>query len=173
MWRSFFQRRFRFLQCRRRVALVTALLTFVLGMQVGRPPTVHAAKFWKNSVVTGNWSASNNWSASSAAGVDNGGVPIQSEAVNIVSTDGTARTVAYDVTAPTLGYGFLSIDLTGTGTATNTLSIQSNGTLAASAIVVGGYNGSAVTNGRGAISQSAGTVKTNPGFDLAIGDGAG
>ena len=177
MWCSFFQRQFRFLPCRllvmRRGTLVTALVTIVLSVQLVRPPAALATKFWKNSVVTGNWSTSNNWSASSAAGVDNGGAPIQSEAVDIVSTDGTARTVTYDVNAPALGYGFLSIDLTGAGTGTNTLSIQSNNTLAASAIVVGGYNGSAVTNGRGAIIQSAGTVKTNLGSDLAVGDGAG
>src|SRR5262245_12010114 len=116
--------------------------TFVL-----LPTTVaKATKFWKNGVVTGNWNTSNSWSAVSAAGADNGGVPTSGETVYIVHTDGTARTVTYDVTAPTLG--LVSIDLTGgSGTTTNTLSIPNNFNLTAAAIAVGSTAGSGPTAG--------------------------
>ena len=147
------------------------LITLAVGALVVQPPKVHAAKFWKNGVVTGTWSAGNDWSATSAADIDNGGVPIQGEAVNIVNTDGTARTVTYDVNAPALGYGIVSVDLTGAGTNANTLSIAGNNNLSG-AIIVGGYSGSGPTNGRGSLVQSAGTVKTTAGLDLGVGYGA-
>src|SRR5688572_4878163 len=84
------------------------------------PATVaHATKYWKNGVVAGNWSTGNNWSAVSPAGADNGGAPVFGEAVNMVHTDGAARTVTLDVSTPSLGV--LSIDLTGAGVATDTL----------------------------------------------------
>ena len=51
-----------------------------------------ATNYWKNSVVTGSWSNGNNWSATSAAGLDNAGAPTAGEDVNIVFTDGVART---------------------------------------------------------------------------------
>ncbi|HEY3393238.1 MAG TPA: hypothetical protein VGK58_11045, partial [Lacipirellulaceae bacterium] len=147
--------------------VIAALVVLALS-----PATVaHATKYWKNGIITGNWSPSNNWSAVSAAGADNGGVPVGGEAVNIVHTDGTAHTVTYDVNAPSLG--LVSIDLTGPGTATNTLSLPNNNNLTAAAIAVGGYNGSALTNGRGAVNQSAGTTTISPGVDLIVGWGAG
>jgi len=136
------------------------------------PATVaHATKYWKNSVGSGNWSGGNNWSAVSAAGADNGGVPIVGEAANIVHTDGTARTVTLDVSTPSLGV--LSIDLTGAGVTTDTLSITSNNNLTAAVLDVGGYNGAAFTNGRGAIVQSAGTTTVSTGGDLILGVGSG
>jgi T5SS/PEP-CTERM-associated repeat protein len=131
----------------------------------------HASKFWKNSVVAGNWSTGNNWSAVSPAGADNGGAPVGGEAVNIVHTDGTARTVMLDGLTPSLGV--LSIDLTGAGVATDTLSITSSNNLTAAVLDVGGYNGAAFTNGRGAVVQSAGTTTVSPGGDLILGVGTG
>jgi fibronectin-binding autotransporter adhesin len=132
--------------------------------------SAQATKFWKNSIVTGNWNTGNNWSATSAAGADNAGVPVGGDVVNIVSTDGTARTVTYNVSAPSLGT--LSIDLTGTGATTNTLSITGNNSLFANGILVGGYSGAGQTAGRGELDQSAGTVTTNSGWDLVVGHGA-
>ena len=143
------------------------VLAGILGLSSAA--VAHATKFWKNSVVTGTWNTSNNWSAVSAAGGDNGGTPIANEAVDIVNTDGTAHTVTYNVNAPSLG--LLSIDLTGAGITTNTLSITSNNSLAAKGILVGGYSGVGTTAGRGALDQSAGTVTTNAGFDLVVGYG--
>ena len=73
----------------------------------------HATKYWKNTAGSGNWNVSNNWSAVSAAGADNGGVPLPGEAVNIVNSDANPHTVTLNVDPPTLG--FLSIDYTGAG----------------------------------------------------------
>src|ERR1700719_2456662 len=104
----------------RLVLLSCAVLAFVSSISA----PARATKYWKNGVVTGSWGTGTNWSAVSAAGADNGGVPVAGEAVNIVSTDGTARTVTYNVSAPSLGT--LSIDLTGPGTAADTLLIPGN-----------------------------------------------
>ena len=122
--------------------------------------TAQAAKFWKNSVGSGNWSTGNNWSASSAAATDNGGVPTSGEPVRIVFTDGTPRTVTYDVNAPTIG--LLSVDLTGAGTSAATFSVPNNNNLTAAAILVGGYSGTGGTSGRGSLNQSAGAITTTP-----------
>ncbi len=96
------------------------------------------ARNW--NVVDGNWSLGTNWSPS--------GTPASGEATNIVFTDGVARTVTYDFASPTLG--LLTIDLTGVGTTTNTLSMPNNLSLTAGALFVGGYNGitSTPTSGR-------------------------
>ena len=82
---------------------------------------VAVAKNW--NVVNGNWSVPGNWSPS--------GLPASGEATNIVFTNGVARTVTYDVAAPSLG--LLTIDLTGAGATTNTLSIPNSLTLQAGA----------------------------------------
>src|SRR4051812_181141 len=118
------------------------------------------AKNWNDG--TGNWNVPGNWNPAS--------VPGGGEAVNIVFADGIARTVTYDISAPSLG--LLSIDLTGSGAAASALSISANN-LAANGILVGGYSGAGTTTGRGALAQSAGTVTTNPGFDIVVGYGAG
>jgi hypothetical protein len=130
-----------------------------------------ATNFWKNSVLTGNWSTGNNWSATSAAGGDNAGVPT-SEPVYIAFTDGAARTVTYEVAAPSVGV--LSIDLTGPGVTTATLSLPGANNLATDGIIVGGSNSVALTNGRGALIQAGGTVTTSPIVgDVVVGYGAG
>ncbi len=99
-------------------------------------------------------------------------MPSVGETANIVFTDGVARTVTYNVNAPSLG--LLTIDLTGPGTTTSTLSMPNSNTLNANGILVGGYSGitSSPTSGRGAIIQSAGTASTNAGWDLVVGYGA-
>lgn len=120
-----------------------------------------AAKSWADG--TGNWNVGANWSPAS--------VPTAGEAVNIVFTDGVARTVTYNVAAPALG--LLAIDLTGPGSAASTLSMPNNFNLTVSGIVVGGHNGVTVTAGRGAMTQAGGTTTTTAGWDFTVGYGAG
>ena len=51
--------------------------------------------------------------------------------------------------------------------------MPNNNTLSANGILIGGYNGSTTTHaGRGAMTQSAGTATTNPGWDFVLGYGA-
>lgn len=147
--------------------------SIVIGAILSLSPALASAatKFWKNSVTSGNWSEGNNWSNLSAAGADNGGAPGAGDTTNIAFTDGVARTVTLDTSTPSLG--LLSIDLTGAGTAASTLSIPNNFNVTAAAIAVGGWNGAAFTNGRGAVSQSAGTATISPGVDLILAWGAG
>ena len=131
-----------------------------------------ATNYWKNSVLTGNWSTGSNWSAIGVGGVDNDGAPTLGEAVNIAPNVENTYVVTYDVSAPALG--LLSIDRVGPGATTTTLSMPSNNSLTANGIFVGGYSGAGVTSGRGALNQSAGTVTTSPGTgDLVLGFGAG
>jgi hypothetical protein len=47
-----------------------AVLLAMLGL--GGSPA-QATKYWKNSVVTGNWSTDNNWSSTTAGSADIGG----------------------------------------------------------------------------------------------------
>jgi fibronectin-binding autotransporter adhesin len=150
-----------------RLGLMGLALLIVFGF--GSAPAL-ATKYWKNSVITGNWNVGNNWSAVSPAGVDNGGIP-GNEAVNIVFTDGTARSVTYNFL--TDSYGALSIDQSGAGTATSTLSISVPlSILQSSGLYVGGYSGVNQTVGRGVLNQSAGTVSINSNTDLILGHGA-
>src|SRR5262245_49201610 len=130
-----------------------------------------ATKFWKNGVTSGTWNTGNNWSAVSAAGVDNGGVPVGNEPVRIVHTDGVARTVTLDINPPALG--LTAIDLTGAGSTTDTLLIPNNNSITVGAIAIGGYNGAAETNGRGALTQSNGTLTLSSGLDLVVAWGTG
>jgi T5SS/PEP-CTERM-associated repeat protein len=122
------------------------------------------AKNWADG--TGNWNVPANWSPAA--------VPIAGEAVNIVFTDGTARTVTYDAPS-TPALSLVSIDLTGAGTGASTLLLTNSGTnnLSTGGFNVGGYNGSAATAGRGAVTQSVGTATIRAGVDMALGYGAG
>src|SRR5437879_1031072 len=133
-----------------------AILTTILVLS---PAAVATAKNWADG--TANWSPGT-WSPA--------GVPTAGEAVNIVFTDGVARTVTLNVSPPSLG--LLSVDLTGAGTAASTLSMPNNNTLSANGILIGGYNGATTTAGRGAMTQSAGTASTNAGWDFVAGYGA-
>lgn len=121
--------------------------------------TPAAAKNW--NAATGNWNVPTNW--------DPLGAPTMGEAVNIVFNDNTARTVTYDVTAPTLGV--LKIDLTnGANPSTNssTLLMPGGFNLDAIAIAVGGYDGTSQSKGRGVIIQSTGMTTTGPNGDLIL-----
>jgi T5SS/PEP-CTERM-associated repeat protein len=116
------------------------------------------AKNWADG--TGNWSVPGNWSPAA--------VPVGGEAVNIVFNDATSRTVTLDISPPTLG--LVSIDQAGAGAVT-TLSITSNVSMTAGALLVGGYTGSTRTAGTGAVVQSAGAVAMSPGLDLGLANG--
>ena len=118
------------------------------------------ARDW--NLFNGNWSDPGNWNPI--------GTPLGGEPVNIVFSAGPGRTVTYDVNAPALG--LVSIDHTLAGV-TNTLSMSNNFNFTSSALFVGGYNGTGPTNGRGAVTQSAGTVTMNSGTDIVLGYGAG
>jgi hypothetical protein len=138
-----------------------ALAAIVVSSAMAAPA---CAKNWADG--TGNWNVAGNWSPAA--------VPIAGDAVNIAFTDGTARTVTYDApTAPALGG--VAIDLTGVGTAASTLSLtnSSSNNLSAHGFVVGGYNGTAATAGRGAVTQSVGTATIQAGVDMALAYGAG
>lgn len=156
---------------RNRVVLGFGIGPLALCFLLGIAQNVHATKFWKNSVTSGNWGTVGNWSATSAAGADNAALPVANEQVRIVNTDGVARTVMLDINPPSLG--LVSIDLTGAGATTNMLSLTSGNNLTAGAMFVGGHNGVTTTNGRGMVTQSAGAVAMSAGLDLVVGYGAG
>lgn len=127
-----------------------------------------ANKFWKNSVGSGNWSTGNNWSAASAAGVDNAGVPTVDNSVVIAPTDGNNHNITYDYTGPALTLGSFSVDLTGPGTTTTTFSMSANN-LTSQGLLVG-------VSGRGTVEQSGGTVSLSAGGgspNLVLGDTVG
>jgi T5SS/PEP-CTERM-associated repeat protein len=100
-----------------------------------------------------------NWDGSSSGVAE---PPGPFDAVNITHVDGIARTVTYDVNAPTLG--LLIINLTGLGTARTTFSMPANN-LTTSRFLLG-------LNGRATFNQTGGTnTSTNSdGFSSAIGD---
>jgi hypothetical protein len=119
-------------------------------------------KYWKNGIVTGSWSSSSNWSNTSAAGNDLGGVPSAGDTVSIVHTNGVSHTVTYDYAGPALSLGALTVDLTGgTGAATNTLSISANTLTTSIGEVVG-------ASGSGAILQSGGTNNNSNVLNLGL-----
>jgi T5SS/PEP-CTERM-associated repeat protein len=124
-------------------------------------PARAASKYWKNSVGSGNWSLGTNWSNSSAAGADNGGVPGAFDNATIAPTDGLARTINYDVTAPTLNV--LTLDLIGPGT--NRTVFNNNGlnlSMVASPIIG--------NTGRATFNQTGGTVSySDASLDFVIG----
>jgi T5SS/PEP-CTERM-associated repeat protein len=132
-----------------------------------------ATRYWRDNAGNGNWSDPSKWSSVSAADTNpaSNGVPLAGEPVNIVHTDGAQRTVTYDVNAPTLG--LVRIDLTGSGTAADMLSITTNHDLSANGIFVGEHTGNGTSGGRGALFQTAGTVTIIPGSDLVVGHGTG
>jgi T5SS/PEP-CTERM-associated repeat protein len=133
------------------------------------PATVAtAAKFWKNSVVTGDWSNGANWSATSASGADNAGAPVANDTVNFRPTDGANHTVTYDEGSP-LTLTQLNVDLTGIGLTTATFSMAA-GNLTAS----NEWIGITLNGGRGAFNQSGGTntIAAGSGF-LDVGVFAG
>ena len=122
-------------------------VVFCLG-----PATVAQAanRFWKNSVVSpGSWINGNNWSATSAIGVDNAGAPAANDAAHIRPTDGQNHTITYDYMGAAITLGGLYVDLTGAGATTTTLSMSGNNLTSTFEYV--GYNG------RGTFNHSGGT----------------
>src|SRR5262245_52724854 len=104
-------------------AVRASLAVVVLAVGVWQTATpVYAVKYWKNGVANGNWNSGNNWSASSAAGGDNGGTPFAGEPTRIVHTDGTARTITLNTVTPAVG--LVVVDLTGPGTASDSLLVD-------------------------------------------------
>ena len=143
----------------RQVLSALCIAAIVAATALLSPATLATAKNWNDG--SANWSPGI-WSPA--------GVPTAGEAANIVFTDGVARTVTLNVSPPSLG--LLSVDLTGVGTAASTLSMPNNNTLSANGILIGGYNGSTTTAGRGAMTQSDGMASTNAGWDFVLGHGA-
>jgi T5SS/PEP-CTERM-associated repeat protein len=145
---------------RRKSLPVVLIITLVRAFSFDAPAV---AKNW--NTTNGNWGTAANWSPAT--------VPVAGEDVNIVNADGVARTVTLDVNTPSLG--LVTINQTG-GSAFNTLSIPSNNTFTSSALFVGGWTGGAFgspTSGRGAVSQSNGTVTMASGTDLGVANGTG
>jgi hypothetical protein len=103
--------------------------------------------YWKSSVTTGNWSNGNNWSATSAAGNDDGGVPSSSDLFTYIEhADATSRTITFDQT-DTIDY----LDVGNTGGGTDTLSQASATTLSTQGEYIG------LGSGNGVYTQTAGT----------------
>jgi len=132
--------------------LAAVALSGVLAMVLLLVPATSAtaARFWKNSVVTGNWTSGSNWIAVSATGIDNAGAPVTNDTVNIRPTDDGDHTVTYDVGSP-LTLTQLNVELTGAGATTTTFSMSmSTNNLISSNEWVG-------INGRGTFKHSGGT----------------
>lgn len=147
---------------------------FVLTVSLVTSTTAQGAiRFWRNNAGTGNWSDATKWSSLSAADTNaaNNGVPVGGDEVRIDNTDGTAHAVTFN--AASISLSALTVDLTGPGGATNTLSNSTANSIAAGYIGVGGFNGVGETNGRGTLIQSNGSISTSPGLDMVIGWGAG
>jgi hypothetical protein len=104
--------------------------------------------------VNGNWNVPANWSTTT--------VPVAGDTVNIIESDNIGRTITYDYPG-SITLGPLTIDLTGSTTATTTLSMSAN-TLSTSVETVG-------NNGSGIFTQSGGSNSDNAG--LVIGNNAG
>lgn len=132
---------------------IVSAASLVLALSLATVATA-AVKNWTDG--TGNWIVGANWSG--------GTVPMAGDQVNIVFTDGVARTVTYDVTAPNLGA--LTIDLTGAGATTNTLSIAANNLTASGLVTVG-------NSGRGSVNQTGGTTTISGSNSLFLGNNAG
>jgi T5SS/PEP-CTERM-associated repeat protein len=146
-----------------------AIVLWTVAACAAASDTNAATKFWKDSVASSNWNVSNNWSAVSAAGTDNGGVPGAGEPAFILHNDGVARIVTVDASTPTLG--LVTINQLGLGT--TTLAMNSNVNLTATSLFVGGHHGGPLTSGQGAVDQSAGTIATVAGNALVLAYGAG
>ena len=127
-----------------------------------------AARYWRNAAGSGNWSTASNWSNTSAtgAGTTDGGIPAANDLVRIENSDGVSHTVTLDVSTPTLG--LVTINQSAAGSAVDTLSITTNVSMTAGALFVGGYSVRRTTVGRGAVTQSAGSMSMVPGLDLGI-----
>ncbi len=125
-----------------------------------------ATRFWRNSVGSSNWNNAANWSSVSTADTNaaNNGIPLAAEPVNLTNTDGLARTITYDVAS--LFIGPLTVDLTGPGTTTETLSIGANALTVAGLFNVGNA-------GRGNVVQAGGAATSTSLFIGTVAGGVG
>lgn len=117
------------------------------------PPALHAEKVW--IAGSGNWADPANWSPA--------GVPGASETVTIAPSDGLARTVVHDSSAPQLRVEQLTLDQTGGGSNATVLAVPS-GTLSVNDFLIGAL-------GRGTVEQSGGTAGVS--VHMRIGVSAG
>lgn len=146
---------------RKATSPMALLVVALLATTVGSTALQAATKTWTDG--DGNWSVGANWSG--------GTVPLANDLINFSANDGVARTLTYDVAAPNLG--LMYVDLTGPGATASTLSLPNNFNLTNGGIVIGGSSNVALTNGRGAVTQSGGTVTTAPVVgDVVLGYGA-
>ncbi len=160
-----------------RVGLGFVLVAITAVGLVAKNATVATAqipRYWRNTAGSSTWNTPANWSSASAGDTNpaTNGVPLVNDPVNIVNSDALPHTVTLNVNPPSLG--LLTINYTGPGAGANTLSMTSSNNLTANAIFVGGWTGGLggiPTNGRGAITQSAGKISTNAGGDWVLGRG--
>src|SRR5262249_30502269 len=122
------------------------------------PSLLPAANFyWKNAVLTGNWSTTTNWSATSPTGADNAGIPAAASDV-FVTTDSATHALTYDYTGAAIELNLLSISSASISSMFN----MSANTLTTKELDLG-------TNGHGSFSQSGGTVNiTSIYLDIAV-----
>src|ERR1700742_3658820 len=121
-------------------------------LAVSPAAVAQADKFWRDTVVTGNWSTISKWSSVSRLRAAASSLPAAGEDFNIVNSLGGDHTVTLDVATPALRF----VTVNQTGGSLNTLSIANN--LNLNALVVGGYTGGlsgSPTMGRGAVNQTA------------------
>ena len=85
-----------------RFSLLSINSTFVFFLSADN---ASATKYWRNGVTNGTWNTATNWSSISPSDTTTSGVPAGGEGVNIVNSDGTARTVTYDVNCAGFGPG--------------------------------------------------------------------
>ena len=153
-----FPRQSRFPESQRAMARVLALAATLIAISsLASRPAPAATKNWIDG--TGFWTGvggtGSNWSPA--------GVPVASDTVNIVLADGVAHTVTYDYTGAVITLNPVTVDLTGAGAASTTLSIPA-GNLTSVQEVVG-------SSGSGAIDQSGGT-NANTGMYLGLNSGS-
>lgn len=133
------------------VAWKCGVLTALGALLFAFCPAIVSAATDSWIVGTGNWSVGGNWSS---------GVPGNGTTVNFVESDGTSRTITYDYAGTAVTLGILTIDQTGTGSPTNTLSMSAN-TLSAAAEVVGNSGNAAITQSGGNNNNSGLTLGNN------------
>jgi hypothetical protein len=106
-------------------------------------PSITRGTNWTDG--SDNWSTPGNWSA---------GVPVGGSTVNILETDGIARTINYDYAGTAVAIGSLTVDLTNfTGTSSTILSMAANNLSSTAEFI--GDSGSG-NHGVGTFNQSGG-----------------
>jgi hypothetical protein len=123
------------------LALAVAAAPMAINSIATATPTYD---YWKNADLAGSWTTSNDWSASSATGSDNGGVPGSITNVNIANTTATSFTITLNE-SDTIS----ALQIGDTGSGTDTLSLSGAFDLAVSNMIT--------LNTGGILSQSVGS----------------